>query len=287
MIATLHSCILALVVIFNVSGIYLLKLTNSSGSCNQRMILMSLSSCNIVISFLWVGDMISIHFKATETKFYYRWWPFLAGTYIVWYAMILLLTIDRFIGCNFPIKHMMFVRKSVISGAIFVCWLIGLVLAVVGCLFGSSTLRPGARQYLWPSLDILFMLLFVATYGSIFRVLARRRFRISTSNQTSDQSQFIVTVTALLFCFLALEAIPSIIFVFLKSPSTTYVKLQSTIYKINLLCDPLIYVFLQQKVRAIAKQKFRTICSLIFWRKFHQQIDLERQRDLSLGQEAK
>ena len=275
------SCILTMVIIFNASGTYFLKLTNRNGSCNQMMILISLSACNIILSIFWLGDVVITHFDAKETMFYYRWWPFLGGSYIVWYLMILILTIDRFIGCNFPIKHKIFVRKRLILGTIIICWLFGLTLAVIGSLVGGTKLRPTITFYLWPTLDTLFMLLFVVTYGSIFCVLLRRRFKAHISHQNPDQSQFIVTVTALLFCFLALEAIPSIILVFLESPSTTFVKVQSTIYKINLLCDPLIYIFLQKKVRDVARDKLRRLAKILFCRTFNRLFDLEKQRNLN------
>ena len=265
MIIIVHTCILFFVILFNTSGIFCLILANKQGACNQMMILISLSSCNILLSILWVGDMLFSHFDALETIFYYRWWPFLAGIYVVWYMMMILLTLDRFVGCNFPLKHKIFVRKKVILSAIGSSWAIGLSLGIIGSVAGSRSLRPSVRTYGWPTLDIMFLLSFVVTYGSIFCVLARRRFTI-TANRNSDQSQFILTVTALLVCFLALEAIPSLVSAFTKSHSETFEKALLTIYKANLLFDPLIYIFLQRKVRNFAIVKVRSFCAALLWR---------------------
>ena len=269
--------------LFNTSGIFCLILVNKQGSCNQMMILISLSSCNILLSILWVGDMLFSHFDALETIFYYRWWPFLAGIYIVWYMMMILLTLDRFIGCNFPLKHIIFVRKKVILSAIGASWGIGITLAIIGSVVGSGSLRPSVRKYGWPILDSMFLLSFIVTYGSIFCLLARRRFTI-TASRNSDQSQFILTVTALLICFLALEAIPSLVSAFIKSPSEKFETALLTIYKVNLLCDPLIYIFLQRKVRNFALLKLRSFYVTLHCRMSSGMNDLKGESDSTVVQ---
>ena len=273
MMIVAHSCILFLVIFFNACGVFCLMTLNKDGICNQVMILISHSTCNILLAIFWIGDMLFAHMNAVKTIWYYRWWPFLASIYLVWYLMIFLLTVDRFIGCNFPIRHKIFIRKRFILAAIGVCWSIGLTLAVIGSFVGSESLRPTVRKYGWPTLDILFLFLFVLTYGSIFFVIARRRFNVQTS-RTSHQSQFILTVTALLTSFLMLEAIPSLVNAFLKRPHVTFEKILLTLYKVNLLCDPLIYIFLQRKVRNIAKTKLHSFSTVIFWSKFNQVYDM-------------
>ena len=197
--------------------------------------------------------------------------------------MMILLTLDRFVGCNFPLKHKIFVRKKVILSAIGSSWAIGLSLGIIGSVAGSRSLRPSVRTYGWPTLDIMFLLSFVVTYGSIFCVLARRRFTI-TANRNSDQSQFILTVTALLVCFLALEAIPSLVSAFTNSHSETFEKALLTIYKANLLFDPLIYIFLQRKVRNFAIVKVHLFCAALLWRKSGSVNDVKDEIDSTVVQ---
>ena len=215
--------------------------------------------------------MLFSHYNAKETIFYHRWWPFLAGIYFVWYMMILLLTADRFLGCNFPLKHKLFVRKTFILGAIGIFWSVGLVLAIIGSVFGSGSLRTTVRKYGWPTLDILFLFLFAVTYGSIFYVLVRRRFSLQT-NGSSDQNQFISTVTVLLVCFLALEAIPSLVNAFVKPLPDAYEDVLLVLYKVNLICDPLIYIFLQRKVRNFAIGNLRSLFTLTTFSKVSSQV---------------
>lgn len=277
MIVAVHSCILFFVILLNTSGIFCLILTNKSRVCNQMMILVSLSSCNITLSILWTGDMLFAHYKAKETIFYHRWWPFIAGIYFVWYMMILLLTADRFLGCNFPLKHRLFIRKTFILGAIGVCWSIGLALAIIGSVFGSGLLRPTIRKYGWPTLDILFLLFFAVTYGSILCVLARRRSSLQTT-RSSDQSQFISTVTVLLVCFVALEAVPSLVNAFVKPLPDAFESILLIIYKVNLICDPLIYIFLQRKVRRFAIAKLRSFFTLMTFSKKRTQVYVLKDR---------
>ena len=213
----LKHVILVFVVSFNASGVYLLRLAFRNSNNNQILILISLSVCNVTLAIFWTGDTIITHYNVTDTRIYFRWWSFLAGVYLVWYTMILLLTADRFIGCNFPIKHKLFVRRSIFLWAILICWFFGLTFAVIGCVLGSRYFRPWAKSYLWPTLDVLFLLMFVVTYASIFVVLARRRFGLQLAHY-SNQTQFIVTVTAILVSFLCLEAVPTLVFAFHDLP---------------------------------------------------------------------
>ena len=280
MIFELHSSILVLAVLFNASGIYFLRLTTISRICNQMAILISLSSCNIMLAIFWMGDLLFMHFRARETNFFYRSWPFLGGQYLVWYSMIIMLTIDRFIGCNFPLQHKIFIRRKFIYRAIGSVWLLGLLFAVVGSCIGYSSLRKAMNHYFWPLLDSLCILLFLLTYGSILCVLARRRF-VLQSNRNSHQSQFILTVTALLICFLTLEAVPSIVYSMIGLRSDTFDTTLSALYKINLLCDPLIYIFLQRKVRSIAKMKLRPLYVFVLWKRSSRTYEVKRQIELN------
>ena len=149
----------------------------------------------------------------------------------------------------------MFVRRSIILRAILICWFFGLTFAVIGCVLGSRYFRPSAKSYLWPTLDVLFLLMFVVTYASIFVVLARRRFGLQLAHN-SNQTQFIVTVTAILVSFLCLEAVPTLVFAFHELPTKSFDQVLLLVYKLNLLCDPLIYIFLQRRVRKLAADTF-------------------------------
>ena len=276
----LHSSISALVVLLNSSGIYFLRLTNKDGSCNQMMILVSLSSCNVFLAIFWMADLLFIHFKAEHTIYFYRWWPFLGGQYLVWYAMIIILTVDRFVGCNFPIQHKVFVRRTFILRTIVSCWLSSITLAVIGSCIAYHHLREAMNIYFWPYLDMLCLVLFAVTYGSIFCVLARRRFSLEAT-RSSDRSQFIITVTVLLISFLFLEAIPSIVYAFTNNHSDNFRNIILTAFRVNLLCDPLIYVFLQSKVRLIARTKLRSLYISLFRRDFNRVDDIQTQIELN------
>ena len=278
MMFAVHSTISVFVVLFNASGMYFLRLTSNEGACNQMMILSSLSLCNVMLSIFWIIDALFVYLGARETVYFYRWFPFLAGQYLVWYAMILILTADRLVGCNFPIHHKIFVRREVILRIIGSCWLLGLTFAIVGSCIGYKSLRVEMNIHFWPYLDMFCLALFAGTYGSIFLVMARRRFSLQTT-RSSDHNQFLLTVTALLVCFLTLEAIPSIVYAFTTSHSDLFKETVVIIYKINLLCDPLIYIFLQRKVRRIARSKLRSFYASVCLRKANQVYDVEKQTE--------
>eukprot|EP00112_Aurelia_sp_Birch-Aquarium-sp1_P013210 Seg2798.1 transcript_id=Seg2798.1/GoldUCD/mRNA.D3Y31 product="hypothetical protein" protein_id=Seg2798.1/GoldUCD/D3Y31 len=248
----------ATAVIVNIIGICLLKISGVKKTI-QIMIIMSLSAADLTLALAWLGEeTISNVTNSRSGRVYEVWWSLKGGFYLVWYSMIYLLTMDRFMGCNFPIKHKVYVKKKYVRITIIVCWVVGVLIGVISCPFHAIAVRIVYRTYIWIILDITFLTLLTVTYISIFVYLARRRIN-GTQNVMADNQRFLKTVTALLVAFLLFETIPSLRNVICKQYDP-WRKIRDFLYTMNLVCDPFIYVFLQPEVRKFALSKVCALC---------------------------
>ena len=250
--------VVALAVILNGIGICLLQISKVKKTI-QLLIIKNLSAVDLVLAIGWLGEII-IH-KVTKSKsgrLYAIWWSLRAGVYVAWYGIIYMLTLDRFIGCHFAIKHRVYVQQKYVRVAIISTWIVGAVLGIIGCPFDSAKVRNFYRQYIWTTLDIIFLILFVVTYVSIFVHLARRKIS-GKRHMFADNQRFLTTVTALLVAFLLFETIPTLTSAIIEQDDD-WRKIRDFLYTILLVCDPFIYVFLQPDIRKFALSKLCAFC---------------------------
>eukprot|EP00794_Sanderia_malayensis_P019127 gene19127-21044_t len=248
----------------NSLGIYLLRKVYQKRS-NQDFILITLSATEIVIAITWIAAQIadvSGGAKPTVTwaiLLSLRW-----GVYWVWYAIIYLLTIDRFLGCNFPFRHRELSRKGDkrVLIAIFLC--IGIANAVICIVLDTTHIEQLYSEYIWGILDGVYLTLFAVTYVSIFFKLKKRHGthrNNETTNSNQKQQHFLKIVSLILVTYVVCEVIPTIIRQSLllakASKDITQSKYLtvtfSLCYSIHLLADPLIYIFLQPRARTLLK----------------------------------
>lgn len=252
------SAVIAIAVIVNCIGICLLQISKVKKTA-QFLIIKNLSAADLVLAIGWLGELIIR--KVTNSKsgrFYAIWWSLRAGVYLAWYGIIYMLTLDRFIGCNFAMKHKIYIRPKYVRIALIASWIVSVVFGIIGCPFDSAKVRNFYRQYVWTTLDIIFLNLFVVTYVSIFVHLARRRIT-GKRHMFADNQRFLTTVTALLVAFLLFEATPTITSAIIKQDDE-WRKIRDFLYTIILVCDPFIYVFLQPDIRKFALSKLCAFC---------------------------
>ena len=249
--------LLACAILCNGLGLYLLTSLRDKRT-PQAMILISLSFDDILLAISWiVSQPVRI-----DTQDLIR--SISLGLYVVWFSMIYMLTIDRFIGVNFPIKHKVFVTKKVVGIIIASCWICGSLLSVIACVTEPLTVNNAFRNYGYIALDLSFLVFFVVTYASILFRLAKRRAQKSQSSRANKNHKFFATVSAILVAFLMFETIPTVLESLLTEKKKEPLEnIRALLYTINLLCDPIIYVFLQPPVRANGREKLKAIWKLI------------------------
>ena len=247
----------ALAVIFNAIGVYTLSQVNFRNS-NQIIIIKSLSITDIIIAIGWIsGDVLNIYgYKSGSIPWNINW-SLRAGVYLTWYAMIYMLTIDRFLGCNFPLQHRVWVRMRIIKIAVAIMWMIGVLSGISMCLLEDNQLYTIFNKLVWLILDGAFLTLFLITYSTIYCNVSKTGVQ---RNIHTDQNKFFRMITAILLCFIIFEIVP------LTTNSTSSMAtnlgtntLRSIIvmcYNVNIVADPLIYIFLQPQARHLILYRF-------------------------------
>jgi len=156
---------------FNGVGIYLLRTMKNFGP-SQIIIIMNLSGTELIIAvgyiiqdaFTLKGHNYTIYFNKT---FGHIVWGVRSGVFTMWYAIMFGLTLDRFLSCNFPIKHRKFATRHNIKLILVAVWIAGTANAVILCadfhLFYSIY-----TKFVWLTLDVVLIIIIVVTYSTIF-----------------------------------------------------------------------------------------------------------------------
>ena len=224
---------------------------------NQIIIIKSLSITEIIISIGWViGDVLHLcGFKSGATSWNINW-SIKSGIYLTWYSMIYMLTVDRLLGCNFPLQHRTWVRIRNIKIAVATMWIIGVLIGTSMCLFEAKQLYIVFNKYVWLTLDGIFLVLFTVTYTTIYCRVSKRAVQRSTQ---SDQTKLVRMITVLLLTFVVCEIIPvTINLIFFMATNIGTTTMRSIIvlcYNIHILIDPLLYIFLQREARHLLIHK--------------------------------
>eukprot|EP00112_Aurelia_sp_Birch-Aquarium-sp1_P017636 Seg4107.2 transcript_id=Seg4107.2/GoldUCD/mRNA.D3Y31 product="hypothetical protein" protein_id=Seg4107.2/GoldUCD/D3Y31 len=247
----------ALAVIFNAIGLYTLSQINFRNS-NQIIIIKSLSITDIIIAIGWIsGDVLNIYGHKSGSIPWNINWSLRAGVYLTWYAMIYMLTMDRFLGCNFPLQHRVWVRMRNIKIAVITMWMIGVISGISMCLLEDNQLYTTFNKLVWLLLDGTFLTLFLITYSTIYYNVSKTGVQ---RNIQTDQNKFFRMITAILLCFVIFEIVPlTTNFIFFMATNWGTTTLRSIIvicYNVNMVADPLIYIFLQPQARHLVFYRF-------------------------------
>ena len=265
--------ILALSMFFNSVGIYLLKTTKNFGQ-SQILIILNLSITELFIAvgfiiqdaFTLKGNDYTIYFNKT---FAHIIWGTRSGIYTIWYLVMFFLTFDRFLSCNFPIKHRKFATRQSIKLALIAVWMLGLTNAIILCV-DFHLFYNIYTKFVWLTLDAILLLIVIITYSTIFMRRIRGRRNIANSNSDAPRSrkslshQQIVKVTGLIVAsFVLFEVVPTTAYLLLFKVTSNGSELALSIillsYYLVILTDPMIYIFLQDRLRNRFIQEARKI----------------------------
>ncbi|XP_065064163.1 melanocyte-stimulating hormone receptor-like [Rhopilema esculentum] len=239
-------------IILNTTGLYILSKTDYRSS-NQILLIKNISLCDIIVSIAWlIWDILALYLYPNDGTMETRLWCLVVTTYFIWLSFLFLLTIDRFIGANFPFKYKIIASKKNIFRTVASIWMVGSTSSIICVLFFSDVFKSHIFL-VWLILDSLFIILFIMTYSSIcFRVVGGK-IQHTKSGQMSNNQKLYRMVFCMLMSFVLFEVVPdaALIAVFHLQTSNLndWLVNVSLCYRFNLLVDPLIYVFLQPQAR--------------------------------------
>ena len=263
-IITMTICILAF--IFNIIGLYLVK-SSRLGNSIQIKIIMNLSCCDIFISTTTIVVMV-LHFSGhplVRSRAAQVIWAHRTAVYHTWFGMFYLLTVDRFLGCNFPFRYRTLTSPKKCKIILGVSWVIPIILAPIFSVLDTMKVRVYFNKYLWVVYDGIFLLLFMVTYSTVFyrKQKSTQKIRRRSTKGPGNQRFFALTA-AMLTAFMFLETIPVIVSACITMVSIETRDVFQHVFELcwnsNLLVDPFIYIYLMPRVRRTAFNKLRILC---------------------------
>lgn len=276
--------------VFNACGILLLNSLRASGIA-QTVIIINLSVSEMLIATGWIAELIAVSIGLTfEDRTMLVIWAIRAGVYCFWFADMYVLSIDRFLGCLFPLRHRALVNRKSVYRLITSLWIFCSLKSVMLLIFDTKYLHLIYNVYVWLTLDCMAVSIFSITYCSIFfyNLKRMRMRRIRTHSLESNQTQagstslFAKVVGLIAASFMIFEVAPSAIerALFLKEIEITRLLegWVSLCYQFILLVDPLIYIFLQRRHRRLLRAKARYVFRVAFRKKWRT-AELSQKRD--------
>ena len=270
-----HDLVIVLVsaaaMIANTYGIILLRKFRSRQQNNQVFLLLSISVADLALAACWLYDSIlCMNGIPLLSRLRLTMRAIRIGTYLTWFAIMYIFVVDRFLGINFPLQHQQLKTHQRMRLAVTVAWVFGGLNGITYCLIDMSKVRIIFDAYIWITLDVIYLILITITYASIF--FAAYRTKTTQNNAiprdtTSNKRQFFKIITIILLAFILLETIPTIFYsvlAFVAPHGIGYQILSDTVqplYAANLLADPLIYIFLQPRVKTLLYQMIRNLCT--------------------------
>ena len=257
--------------VFNACGIFLLKSLRGN-KLAQTVIIINLSVSEILIAIGWIAELIVSSIGLTfDDKPLLVIWAIRAGFYCFWFAVMYILSIDRFMGCIIPLQHRVTMTNRNIRRLMTGTWVACISSSIFLVILDTKSLFKIYNTYVWMSLDCIAVFIYTITYASIFIHTLKSKRMHRGNRKTSDNRQnannnnlhFFKVVGVIMLSFVIFEFGPSMTemsfyFTDNKIPEILDRSLRLC-YQLNLLLDPLIYIFLQSRVRKLLFAKFRNI----------------------------
>lgn len=248
---------------FNSLGIYLLKKKDPVWTRNG-MILANLSIAEIINAILLLGISVLIRIKQ-ENKLMNEAFQGLRDLTVFmnmkWYFAMYVMIIDRYLACKYPLRHRALVTKRRIFILCVSLWLFVTFAWIIVKVSIGVALTFKTYSSIWFTLDGIFMLLSLITYGTIFHRMIKSKQLQMQSNNSLQQSNYpnratgnktfyrVVGLVVLTFC--AFVITPHLILLLASRNVGT------TMYSVGFLVDPIIYIFMRRDLRSELKKLFR------------------------------
>ncbi|XP_057292486.1 melanocortin receptor 5-like [Hydractinia symbiolongicarpus] len=229
---------------------------------NQKALLINLSVTEILLLMLGAVDYIAHIYPDANIYSMWKLWQVLtyieiAGNSSLLFAMFFIIT-DRFLCVSLHIKYSYIVTKQRLVKVIIAAWIISGLAALPAIIVEDIDLSP--YHIAMSITNVVYVLIAVVVYSIIGLHLKRRgrKFQQNVKNGESitNAKQFIVPFL-LVFTFIIFSSIPNFIITWWKPCYDIHKEIicLQAVYMFMIcgfLVDPLIYVFLNKKLRDVA-----------------------------------
>ena len=269
--ASISFPVLFLALLFNSLGIFLLKSFPGIEKA-QKVIIINLSLSEILIAVGWIGQLVATIAGLTiDDRAFQVIWALRAGVYCLWFANMYILSLDRLMSCIFALKHRAQMSKKRMQKLMTILWITFSVKSILLLIFNTRVLYQIYNTFVWITLDIVAIFIYSLTYISIFLYTLKRekQRRARTHSKENHEkihrvnTHFMKVVGFIFISFLVFEVVPSITeFSFFANGTNIPRSLEVIIflsYQLALLADPLIYIFMQSRIRMFLYSKIETI----------------------------
>lgn len=218
---------------------------------NQTKIIFSISLADVIISSFTLSMIV--HGLTASSGFYdslnlYLWLT-RSALYISWFLMFYLLMLDRFLGSCFPFWYKSNSSPDFIRNSLVALWLTPCLLAPILCAITPKHQRDVFNKFVWMVFDVAFLSLFTVLYTAIFFIKRQSNARAGRRTQAVKSTRFFRVTSAMLIAFLLLETFPSagtsILYLMDAERADSYSLYCELIWSLNMLADPIIYIFMQ------------------------------------------
>ena len=246
------ACLLSCSIVLNTYGIRLFCKRRGRMK-TQGILLVNLSVTEITGALLWLlrDTVLLISQNAAALHAFGILMICLINVRIIWYLAMFSILFDRFVACNFPLKHRILMEKSRTKKVLAVLWIIFLTSSVIFSILDIKYFKIVFTRELFIAFAGLFVVIFFITYASILHRLVRGH--PNGSQRRVENSQFIRVTSLILLTFVLFEIVPSVIGYINKGPLPSSDFLHAT----ALLTDPIIYILFQRDLRAAVAKTFR------------------------------
>ena len=170
-------------------GLFVLSTTTSTKlAINQKYYLFQISSITIGKSLLKIVYRV-LDMKEIRSLDDLLWAVDSGCLYIAYIAIMILLTLDRFLEVYLNINYPVWATRKVTLTSIIVTWVLSLITAIIFIVNGDTTVT---EEYIvlviWPASEMLFLIVAITVYTYIFIKIRQNRKHSQVGIQPSFSS---------------------------------------------------------------------------------------------------
>lgn len=284
-----HLCVLVIRLVAissHLFGLYLLycsKLTKINPS--QRIFLINLSISEIMLCCFGIIEHLTHHYEYDHIGHHFKLfhWSGLCSAFL---CIMIILTLDRFFESYLSIRYPLYWSSKRAKHVVATVWSVSLLFSLATLIYQptNEVLERFCSLYLFPTLELIFLLVTMLTYGYILIKLQEHNSQIeATSNTLLSAEQFqqnrlkkrnmsltvhrkrrikgLILPSAIIVTFILFMVIPDQIYFYCYLHHKTMDNQLTTtlvyVYCTSYISDAFIYIFLSHHVRKTLSNKLR------------------------------